>query len=73
MKYTERELFFAMEECEKGKEVKITCTDGQEIMGRCWAYSASENEAENGTAEASLDIGPGLVIYSSEIDKIEIL
>lgn len=73
MMYSEKELFAFMDECERGKKVAITCTDGQQIVGRCWAYSSAQNAYEDGIAEPSLDVGPGIIIYSSEIAKIKVL
>ena len=60
-----------MAECEKGKEVKVVCTDGQQIAGRCWAYGVVQAEEEYDVAEPFLDIGPGIIVFSSEIEKID--
>lgn len=73
MKYSESELFAFMDECDRGKQVKVVCTDGDEIAGRCWAYSALQNEDESGIAEPSLDVGPGTIIYASEIERVDVL
>lgn len=73
MKYSEKELFAFMDHCEKGKQVKVICLDGTEITGPCWAYSATQNRDEFDISEPSLDIGPGTIVYGSEIERIEVL
>ena len=73
MKYSEIDLFAFMDECDRGRQVKVTCTDGQQITGRCWAYSSAQNEIEHGVTEPSLDVGPGLWLYASEIKEVEVL
>ena len=73
MKYSEKELFAFMGQCEEGKQVKVTCVDGTQITGSCWAYSATQNDEDYGVAEPSLDIGPGTLVYSSEIERIDVL
>ena len=61
MSCTKKDLFDAME---SGKEVKITCTDGQVFTGRCWAYP------EEDTEEPCVEVG-SVAIYMSEIQSIE--
>jgi hypothetical protein len=73
MKYSEKELFAFMEQCEKGKQVRVLCTDGAEITGSCWAYSAAQNEEDYGVSEPSLDVGPGTLVYVGEIERVELL
>ncbi len=69
MKYTQKDLFDFME---SEKQVKVTCTDGKTFMGRCWAYSAVQNEEEDGIDEPSLEV-QDTMLYLSEIEKIEYL
>lgn len=68
MTYSEKDLFALMD---SGKTIKVTCTDGKIFTGRCWAYGAIQNEMEHNIPEASIDIGPGITLFVSEIEKIE--
>lgn len=70
MRYAMKELFDYMD---LGKPVRVTSTDGKVFTGRCWAYGDVQNEEEFGRAEASLEVGPGAVLYASEIERIEVL
>lgn len=70
MKYTMEELFAFMD---LGRSVVVTDTSGQTHTGRCWAYGPVENEEEYGVFEPSVEIGPGVTLYASEIEKIEVL
>ena len=67
MKYTIKDLFAFMD---SGRDVRVICTDGEILTGRCWAYSNIENEEEFGVNEPSLEIG-NISLYASEIEKIE--
>jgi len=69
MKYTEKELYDFMD---TQREVKVTCTDGQEFTGQCWAYCAVVCKEEYGIDEPCLDVG-STQIRSSEIEKIEVI
>lgn len=68
MKYTMKDLFDFMH---SAREVKVTDVDGNVMIGRCWAYGSVDNEEEYGVFEPSLEIGPGVTLYASEIEKIE--
>lgn len=68
MSYTEKDLFEFMD---SGRTVRVTDGDGKEHVGQCWAYGAVTSEEEFGIAEPSLDIGCGVVLALSEIQKIE--
>lgn len=68
MKYSMEALFDFMD---SRRKVKVTCTDGQVFTGLCWAYGSAQNEEEYGVAEPSLEVGPGVSFYASEIEKIE--
>lgn len=68
MKYSMKELFAFMD---SGRPVSVTGADGQTCTGQCWAYGPVENEEEYGVFEPSLEIGPGVTLYASQIEKIE--
>lgn len=68
MKYSIKDLFDFMH---AERTVKVTDTDGNVMVGRCWAYGAVDNEEEYGVFEPSLEIGPGVTLYASQIEKIE--
>lgn len=68
MKYTMEKLFAFMD---SGRAVSVIGTDGQTYTGRCWAYGSAENEEEYGVYEPSIDVGPGILLYASEIAHIE--
>ena len=68
MKYTMDELFSFMD---SARNVKVTSTSGKTYCGRCWAYGDVQNAEDNGVDEPSLDVGPGITLYASEIEKIE--
>ena len=68
MIYTEKDLFEYMD---SGRVVRVTATDGQEYVGRCWAYSAAVSEEEFNIAEPTLDVGCSVMLALSEIQKIE--
>ena len=69
MSYTEKELFDFMD---SGRKVRVTCTDGQVFVGRCWAYSSAYNEEEFCINEATLDVECGVVLKLSEVKSIEL-
>ena len=69
MRYTEEELFDFMD---SGRRVRVTCTDGQVFVGRCWAYSSLSNEEDFGIDEATIDIECGVMLKLSEIESIEV-
>lgn len=56
---------------DSGRIVRVTDDCGNEHIGRCWAYSAATSELEYGIAEPIVDVGPGLLLFISEIKKIE--
>ena len=68
MKYSMKELFDFMD---SERVVQVTDSDGNTHVGRCWAYGDIQNEEDYGVKEASIDIGPGLLLFASEIEKIE--
>ena len=45
MRPTEKDLFDYMD---SGRDVRVTCTDGDTLTGRCWAYGAVVSEKEFG-------------------------
>lgn len=57
----------------RGKDIKVTCIDGQVIEGFCSIFiKALDNEPE--IASIAIDDPPGLIeIYQNEIESIEIL
>ncbi len=67
MIYSEKQFFDFMD---SGRQVLVTCDDGQKFKGRCWAYGAIYNEEEFGILEPSLQIG-STILYAGEIEKIE--
>ncbi len=68
MKVTEKELFDFMD---SGREVRVTCTDGETLAGKCWAYGAAVSEEEFGEDEPCLDVGCSTIIPLSQIKDIE--
>ena len=54
MKVTEKELFDFMD---SGRNVRVTCTNGDVLVGQCWAYGAEVSEEEFGEKEPCLDVG----------------
>ncbi len=68
MKVTEKELFDFMD---SGREVRVTCTDGEVLTGECWAYGAEVSKEEFGEDEPCLDVGCSIVIPLSQIKDIE--
>ena len=65
---TEKELFDFMD---SGRDVRVTCMDGDVLIGRCWAYGAEVSKEEFGEREPCLDVGCGTIVWLSEIVKIE--
>lgn len=66
---TERELYDSL-----GKEIKVTCKDGQILEGFCEGFDTSN---DNAPKEASIDIRKKnsshcIVIFADEIKKIEL-
>lgn len=55
---------------ESGRQVRVTCKDGDVLEGQCWAYSSVTAEEELGIDEPVLDI-KDYYIRASEIAKIE--
>lgn len=68
LKVTEEELFNFMA---SGREVRVTCTDGEILEGKCWAYGAAVSAEEFGEDEPTLDVGCSTIIQLSQIEKIE--
>lgn len=68
MKLTEKELFDFMD---SGREVRVTCTDGDLLTGRCWAYGSEVAKEEFGEDEPCLDVGCSTIVTLSQIKKIE--
>lgn len=68
MKITEKELFDFMD---SDREVRVTCTDGDILTGKCWAYGAMVSKEEFGEDEPCLDVGCGTIIPLSQIKYIE--
>ena len=68
MKVTEKELFDFME---SGREVRVTCTDGEILEGKCWAYGAAVSSEEFDEDEPCLDVGCSTIVPLSQIKKIE--
>lgn len=68
MKYSMDDLFDFMD---SGRTVRVTDSDGKTHIGKCWAYGDVQNDEEYGVNEPSLDVGPGVSLYASEIEKIE--
>ena len=69
MSCTEKDMFAAME---SRRVVKVTCTDGQTLTGRCWAYSSVVNKEDFDIPEATLEVG-SIGLLQSEIEKIEFM
>lgn len=67
MTYSEKQLFDFMD---SNRQVLVTCDDGQQFKGRCWAYGRVYNEEEFGRFEPSLQIG-STTVFAGEIEKIE--
>lgn len=75
MRYTTEQLFAFMEE---NRPIRAISIRGNVYHGFCWAFSEVQNEEEDGVPEPSLEIGPigkgpHVVLYASEIEKIEFL
>ena len=68
MRPTEKDLFDYMD---TGRDVRVTCTDGDTLTGRCWAYGAVVSEKEFGEDEPCLDVGCGTIVALSQIESIE--
>ena len=68
MSYTMADLFAFMD---SERVVKVTDDEGNTYVGPCWAYGSVQNLEEYGVEEPSLDIGPGNILFASEIEKIE--
>ena len=68
MKVTEKELFDFMD---SGRNVRVTCTNGDVLVGQCCAYGAEVSEEEFGEKEPCLDVGCSTIVPLSQIDKIE--
>ena len=68
MSYTMEELFAFMD---SERIVRVTDDEGNTYVGQCWAYNAVQNLEEYGVEEPSLEIGPGELLFASEIRKIE--
>lgn len=57
-------------------KIKVTCTDGQIIIGNMGDVNDTEDEAEGGLTEDSIDVykdGAVICIPQSKIESIEIL
>lgn len=68
MTVTEKEMFDFMD---SRRNVRVTCTDGDVLVGQCWAYGAEVSEEIFGEKEPCLDVGCSTIIPMSQIDRIE--
>ena len=68
MKVTEEELFDFMA---SGRGVRVTCADGEILVGKCWAYGAAVSMEEFGEDEPCLNVGCSTIVPLSQIEKIE--
>lgn len=68
MNVTEKDMYDFMD---SGRDVRVTCTDGYILIGRCWAYGAEVSKDEFGEDEPCIDVGCSTIIPLSQIESIE--